>query len=264
MYLLGEQTYKQIFKRIKNLYFEYWGVFFIFVPLGYYLGKYKFNIKEFLYNLMGLISSYNAEWWFLRAYIAYMIVYPLSRKLVKKYPNISLIGAMLITGSGMILGKLIRMNLIPNNLFFSILASILEYYYPFICGMVVVEKGYFDKLKSFLESKNINFKFLFIVVVIFICWIEKFHYIRHAFNFLLVPLFICLLSMFKLEKSKFILMMSKYTTGIWLLHSFFCYYYFKKLAFFPKYSILILIWIIFLSTICTIVINYIKNKILKI
>ena len=105
---------------------------------------------------------------------------------------------------------------------------------------------------------------MFITVVIFICWIEKFNYIRHAFNFLLVPLFICLLSMFKLEKSKFILMISKYTTGIWLIHSFFCYYYFKQLAFFPKYSVLILIWIIFLSTICTSVINYIKNKILKI
>lgn len=264
MYLLGEQNYKQIFKRIKNLYLEYWSIFFIFIPLGYYLGKYKFNVKEFLYNFVGIISSYNAEWWFLRAYIIYMLIYPLTRKVVKKYPKISLIGAMFITGSGMILGKLIRMTLIPNNLFFSILASTLEYYYPFVCGMVVVEKGYFDNFKYFLERKNINFKFLFIVTVIFICWIEKFNYIRHAFNFGLVPLFICLLSMFKLEKNKFILMMSKYTTGIWLIHSFFCYYYFKGLAFFPKYSLLILIWIILLSTLCTVGINYIKNKILKI
>lgn len=43
MYILGEQNYKQIFNRIKNLYFEYWSVFFIFIPLGYWIGKYKFK-----------------------------------------------------------------------------------------------------------------------------------------------------------------------------------------------------------------------------
>lgn len=262
MYILGKQNYKQIFNRIKNLYFEYWSIFFVFIPLGYWIGKYKFNLKEFLLNLIGVISSYNAEWWFLKAYVIYMLTYPLSRKIVKKYPRISLIGAMFITGSGMILGKLMRMSLVPNNLFFSILASTMEYYYPFVCGMVVVEKGYFDRIVKFLKKKKLNYKFLFLILVVFTCWMEKFSYIRHTFNFIIVPLFICLLSMFELEKSKIILLLSRYTTGVWLIHSFFCYYYFKKIAFFPKYSILILLWILLLSVVCTIIIDYIREKLI--
>ena len=262
MYILGEQNYKQIFNRIKNLYFEYWSIFFAFIPLGYWIGKYKFNLKEILLNLIGIISSYNAEWWFLKAYVIYILTYPLSRKIVKKYPRISLIGAMFITGSGMILGKLIRMSIIPNNLLFSILASTMEYYYPFVCGMVVVEKGYFDRIVRFLKRKKLNYKILFLILVVFTCWMERFSYIRHAFNFIIVPLFICLLSMFGLEKNKVILSLSRYTTGVWLIHSFFCYYYFKKIAFFPKYSILILLWMLLLSVVCTIMIDYIREKLI--
>lgn len=261
MYFLGEQNYTQIFKRIKKLYFEYWSIFLIFVPLGYYLGKYNFTTKEFLYNFIGLMSTYNGEWWFLKVYIIYILIYPLSRKIIKKYLGFSLIIAIFITGSGMVLGKLIRMNIVPNNLFLFILSQALECYYPFICGMAVVEKEYFDKFTYFLKRKNINFRILFLITIIFICYIEKFSYIRHAFNFILVPIFIFLLGMFKLEKNKFVLKMSKYTTGIWLTHSFFCYYYFKNIAFIPKYSVLILVWIIFLSTISTVVINSIKDKI---
>lgn len=262
LYLQGEQSYKKIFKRLKNLYVEYWSVFIIFIPIGYYLGIYKFNLSEFLKNFIGIVTSYNAEWWFLRAYVIYMLVYPMSRKIVMKYPKLALIGAMGITGSGMILGKLLRDGLIPTNLFLGILASTMEYFYPFVCGMCIAELSLFDRIIEWIKRRNINYKLIFVLLVIFICWIEGFSYIRHAFNFVVVPLFICLLSMFSLEKSRFVLRMSNYTTGIWLIHSFFCYYYFKKLAFLPKYSILIFIWILMLSTISTILIEYLKNKIL--
>lgn len=261
MCLQNNITYRKIFARLKNLYIEYWSIFLIFIPLGYWIGKYKFNFKEFFLNLIGIISSYNAEWWFLRAYIIYILLFPISIKIMKKYPKLSIIEAMFITGNGMIIGKFMRMNILENNLFFGILSSSMEYYYPFVCGMFVAENNVFDKLKEKLLKNKIDFRILFLILIIFICWIEKFSYIRHVFNFILVPIFIFLLGMFKLEKSKFVLKMSKYTTGIWLTHSFFCYYYFKNIAFIPKYSFLILAWIIFLSTISTIVINSIRDKI---
>lgn len=190
LYLQGEQSYKKIFNRLKNLYIEYWSVFIVFIPIGYYLGIYKFNLSEFLKNFVGIVTSYNAEWWFIRAYVIYMLVYPMSRKIVMKYPKLSLIGAMGITGSGMILGKLIRDGIIGSSLFLGILASAMEYFYPFVCGMIIAELFLFDRLVKSIKKKNISNTLLFILLVIFICWIEEFSYIRHAFNFIVVPLFI--------------------------------------------------------------------------
>ena len=39
----------------------------------------------------------------------------------------------------------------------------------------------------------------------------------------------------------------KYSTYIWLTHTFFGYYYFQKLTFFPEYSWLIFLWCLVLS-----------------
>lgn len=259
LYLQGEQSYKKIYKRLKSLYIEYWTVILIFIPVGYLMKIYKFNMIEFLGNFIGVISSYNAEWWFLKAYVIYILTYPLSRKMMRKNSKLTLILGMGITGSGMILGKLIRADLLPNNLFLGILSSTLEYYYPFICGMFIVENSIFDKFIKVLEEKHINGKILFVILVLFLCWIEKFNYIRHAFNFVLVPLFIVLLSLFEIERNKFILWISQYTTGVWLTHSFFCYYYFKGLTFFPRYSVLIFIWITILSVICSVIIEKLKK-----
>ena len=252
-------NYYIICKRLKNLYKEYWSIFFIFVPIGYLLKIYRFNFLEFLQNMIGLISTYNAEWWFLRAYVVYMLLYPLIYKKIKTYPKASIVLAIFITGNGMILGKLMRDEIINSNLFLLILASLMEYIYPFICGIVIVQNRIFDRIEEKILNFKVIFKILFLFLIIFMCFIGDKNYIRHAFNFFTVPLFIFLLGMFNIEKNKFILKLSEFTTGIWLIHSFFCYYYFKNIVFIFRYSPLILIWIILLSIISYKIINSIKN-----
>ena len=52
-------SYKGILKRIYNFYKKYWLVFFIFILGGFILGKYKFNLTQFILNFIGLEDSYN-------------------------------------------------------------------------------------------------------------------------------------------------------------------------------------------------------------
>ncbi|WP_330112130.1 hypothetical protein VSU16_12370 (plasmid) [Cetobacterium somerae] len=92
--------------------------------------------------------------------------------------------------------------------------------------------------------------------------IQNIKYINYIANLFLVPLFIYLLGSLNIEKSKVLLKLSEYTTGVWLIHSFFCYYYFKEITFMPKYSILIFIWITVLSIIVVEIINRIKKYLL--
>lgn len=69
-------NYIKILKRIFNLLLNYWVVFLIFIPMGFYLRKYKFVFFEFILNFIGLINSYNGEWWYLRFYIFIILLYP--------------------------------------------------------------------------------------------------------------------------------------------------------------------------------------------
>ncbi len=70
--------------KIWSLYKNYWKVFFVFVPIGflffsnqqqfsdaeYVLNNFReFDFSGFIYNLVGLSTTYNSEWWFFMMYI---------------------------------------------------------------------------------------------------------------------------------------------------------------------------------------------------
>ena len=78
-------SYKGIFKRIYNFYKKYWLVFFIFILGGFVLGKYKFNLTQFILNFIGLEDSYNGEWWYVRLYIMLLLSYPIINKILDRY-----------------------------------------------------------------------------------------------------------------------------------------------------------------------------------
>ena len=42
-------------------YIRYWIVFITFIPIEIMFGKYKFNLTEFILNLIDFVSPYNSE-----------------------------------------------------------------------------------------------------------------------------------------------------------------------------------------------------------
>lgn len=49
------------------------------------MGIYKFEIKEFILNLLALRTSYNHPAWFLRLYVILILIYPMLIKIVDRY-----------------------------------------------------------------------------------------------------------------------------------------------------------------------------------
>ena len=47
----------------------------------------------------------------------------------------------------------------------------------------------------------------------------------------------------------------KYSTYVWLVHTFFAYYFFQAVTFFPKYSILVFLWCLALSLLAGILLD---------
>lgn len=265
LYIKRVSNYKEVFKYIIRLYLKYWSIFLIFIPLGYFMEIYKFNIKEFLLNFLSLNTTYNLEWWFLKQYIIYLITYPLIKKYIKKFPSIVLGISIVVTLAGMFLTLCLQKKIINYSYFLDIIIiPTLATSYSFISGIYIAKQGLFNRLNKIVNKFKINKKLFFIILLFLLIIIERLAYIKHILNFILVPLFIFSLSGLNLEQSRFILKLGNYTTGIWLIHSFFCYYYFKNIVFFPKYSILVFIWIMFLSIISTIIIEKIEKKLMKV
>lgn len=76
----GENTF--IANKLKKLYFAYWKVFIIFIPICMLLNISRVNkdVEDFIWNFLGINTSYNGEWWFFTPYVFLIIVFPIIKK----------------------------------------------------------------------------------------------------------------------------------------------------------------------------------------
>ena len=246
-------SYKNIFKRILNLLKIYWIVMFIFVPLGFILNIYKFNIKEFIMNFTTLSSSYNLEWWFINTYIILILIFPILYKLIRNRSIMKIIGISLVIHLTSI-AIYIVMPSIDSILITRILRLVLIYQLYFIIGYICCEHKLLDKLNKYMIRKRLDNLMIQTLLILICILIRK---VTSISDFIIGPIIIysSLIVIKKIKIENIFKFLSNHSTNIWLIHSFFCYYYFQKIAFYPKYSILIILWIM---TIC-IGISYIIN-----
>lgn len=271
-FLGGYGLYKRYFgkryniaERLKKLYFAYWKVFIIFVPIGFIffsnqnaycqdVGVYsafsEFSIKEFVLNFFGFVSTYNREWWFLLSYAIALILFPLIRKIVD-YLSIYL------------------------NLFIVIIISVLltnvfqseSYAVCFGMGVIVAKHRLFDNLSDFAKSKKflnpVSDILIWILVIIL-----RLKVIGEQLDIFFVPIltiasinFINKLSILKKSLSS----LGKRSTNMWLIHTFFCYYFgiTAKIVAAPRYAILALIVLFAMSYAASILVEKFWKRIGK-
>jgi hypothetical protein len=91
-----------LLKKTWNLYRIYWRVFFVFVPLGFLFFSQQprysrafmwnrfadFSFSKFIQNLIGYASTYNGEWWFVRVFVAAIVLGSIYYYLTEKINNV--------------------------------------------------------------------------------------------------------------------------------------------------------------------------------
>lgn len=247
-------NYKGILNRILKLYKNYWCVFLIFIPLGFFMRIYKFNLITIILNFFALSSSYNAEWWFLRLYIMLILLYPLLLKILIKHSTKKvLIGSFIINILGLVGTKLSYIVGI-NNLLVELINILLGGQFLFILGISISKNAYFDLMVSKLKWKLAWHWIIFLMFTPIMGVILAIPVIGEIMKLILIPIFIFLIANM-ISKNSIMEFIGKHSTNIWLTHSFFCYYLFPKLTFYPKYSILIFIWILVISIASSYIIN---------
>lgn len=288
--------------KLKKLYFAYWKVFLIFIPICFiFFSKQeaycteafiysRFSIlssRELISNFLGFTSTYNREWWFLSSYAFALITFPLIRAIIDRFSTrinifLMLVVCLLISNVFPGLAQNPNLGVLANNrLYLKFFCQIAPYATCFWMGAIVARNGLFDRLNESLKANNLLNPFFDICAWVAIVFLRQSE-LGDPFDIFFIPV-LTVTGLDLINRIKFIrkgcIIVGSQSTNMWLTHTFFCYYIgiFSKAVTAPKYAILSLLLLILFSFVASYVVNFfwkgvglvfdkvvcLKNKILK-
>lgn len=258
---------KSNLNRIIKLLINYWIILIIFVLIGHFIGNenYPGSIKEFILNFFLLSKSYNGAWWFLQTYVILVFLSKFIINIVNKFNSFIV---FFISGIIYFITFVITIKFKISNgnfeIIYRMIVNLLTCQFTFILGGLFVKEKIISRIRCKFE--DVKYKSL----LIFICYFGILIINILIENYIINPITaIALVLMFSITKiskvtEKILLYLSKHSTNIWLTHMFFYMIFFKKIVYYPKYPLLIFIWLITLCLVASYVINLIYKFIIRI
>lgn len=260
-----------IIAKVKGLYLAYWKVFLIFIPLAFlfcahqpiYCEKIKictryatFSMQKCFNNFIGFSTSYNSEWWFLRRYVYALIIYPIIDRIVRRRSAMFnviaiVIFSILITDIFPALGKLEVLGTLKDNYLYRIFFLMSAPYTAcFWMGAVFAKDNLLIKIRDSLQQNNLLNPLLdifFVGIIVQLC-----HITGQILDILYVPCLIVFLTdlLRHLRPMQTVLLaIGKESTSMWLIHPFFCYYFYPvvQIVVAPRWGVLSLLVLLVLS-----------------
>jgi len=252
-----QNAFQYSLKKIKDFYYTYWTYFLIFVPIGIVFFKhvkywnsdesrYPKNLLVFLKGLLGESFRYNSEWWFIEMFLILLILLcPFYLRLARS----NFFGLFLISITIFLVALRLKIG-------YSDIYSVFFWQTSFAIGMICArQKFYSSRLIDFFEKSHQFLPLLGISA----CFLIRFRF-GVKVDFLLVPLFVYFAVKFieNLRLHRTFSYLGRYSFQIWLVHSFFCYYFCQSVIYSSHYPPFIFISLLGLSLISVLVIEKIK------
>jgi len=244
-------------KRLITLYFNYWFIAFIFVSIGILFMDRglqdvftSYPYTKFLIQMTGLHRffyseyGYNATWWYMSVIIPFTLLFPFMYVLIKKYGVLVLIFFLML--------------LIPNNLFFSEIITLLL---PFALGIYLSQKNYINTLSNSLNIFG-NWRFTILAAAIAIAAISRIYTPLLKGNWLLG--FLLILLVFELTFSfqsvgQMLGFLGEHLFNIFLFHTFIFSYYWKNFIYSFNNPILIFVVLLIICIAISLTIEQLKR-----
>jgi Acyltransferase family len=262
----GKTPLQYSLEKLKDFYITYWTYFLLFVPIGLiFFGnetlwnsnkvRYSADLHTFLEGFLGWSARYNSEWWFVRMFVLLLLfLSPIYIGLGKKNPPL----LCLFSISLFLFSWILKIEYTDTF-------SFIFWQISFAVGIICARSKFFSSASiECLENTKIIWLFFGMLV---------FGIVRHRFgakiDFLFVPFFVYLVVRIieEIRASQLLAYIGKYSFPMWLVHSFFCYYYFQDFIYFPRWSPLIFILLMGTSTLSVIIIEnfrlQLKGKAIK-
>lgn len=253
-------TYKAIFKKIVKFYINYWFIFLLFIPIGIAMGIIKFDLKRIVLNFLAIESDYNYEWWFVALYVQLLLIFPILNKclnIVKvKQKNLEVYIISLIIS---IVAKGIYKIYIENALI-RLFLPIFIYQFVFINGIIISKNGIFNIIQKKITLNNkMKMKLFLLMLSLIMTIMGCIPILGKIINPILTPVWIYFLAQVIREPKS--VKIYKSSTNVWLIHTFFTTYYFPDVIWNVKYSGLIVIWTVILTTFIGMILDRILEQI---
>ena len=266
-------AFKQIFKLLK----KYWLVFIIFIPIGVVcFDKSLIGPKTFTYSLFGLSNDYNAEWWYIKQYMMMLLLFPLFDFLLcniitfinhliiqkYKYGRQSTVALILLFG---IVFLFFRNAPVFNYLIAQLDNGVFVFTLIFFVGFLCAFFHLFE-----LGTDSIHFQTLrpyLAIVMLFACisirWIRAYDAAYCKYDaFITAPVVYSIVTLFSYLNplTTFFQKLGKYSTYMWLTHTFFCFYYTSHLILKARTSLFMFILTTILSWLTAYILTIIEHK----
>lgn len=257
IYFISRSTDLHSFRVQKLIRFitNYLLVFIVCIPIGFIFFNRTFYWKEFLMNLSMLSYSYNSEWWFLRVYIELLLLSPYIISFIKTNWKTGTVISILLSGIGFVLHE----SNLYQNIWIQEVSTLLLWQIIFVLGALCIRFNMMEKCYQFLEQHHLNRIMIYSILLIFcIVFRELTPFPAKVKDPLIVGPFILsgVLLVRSLHLQSFFSFVGARSMNIWLIHTFFCYYYTPDLVLKPRNSFLILVWLLLLSLAGSCMIEY--------
>ena len=244
----GEKAGGFLLKRIIRLYKGYWKVFLIFIPIGFLFfnnqqaisgddflaGAFShFDMKNVIVNFSLAQSNINREWWFYKAYLFALF---LSLVFIQMFRNKKKIYVEFFTVTLFIMVTRCVLPFLANreglglrdNFWYSNMINIDESAVVMMSGVIFAKYSVFKGWRGMLERFSAAEKLIIALVSIAAMAYMRTFILPIYTDVFTAPLFITaallITDTFRPVGAAFSFV-GKYSTGIWLTHTFYCYYF---------------------------------------
>ncbi len=253
---------KWSFSHFVHFVLHYWLVFLLIVPLGFlFFGK-TFLWTEFLSNLFLLSYSYNLEWWYLRVYLEVLLLSPWIVKYILKEPKRSIFVSFFIS----FVGYLMHQSSYYSNIVVKEVSTFFLWQLIFCIGFLIAYFHLLEHMKRSFVRFRLDKWWVSLICIVLCIGLRQEPYITAKLKDPIIsPLFLYLgVNLVKqLHLDSLFAYLGNHSLNIWLIHTFFCYYYLTDVVLIPRFTLFILIWLLLLSLGASYIIQMIENFIRK-
>lgn len=259
----GIITLNNIWKRLKKLYIFFWWIAIPFILIGIIIHYYSiFPLDNFILNLIGMKSSFNGEWWFYYLYVELLFVFYFISKLnVKKNTYIIIMLFFLVTTH--FLNSIFPYEDISTTLKHHI-EMILVSLNIFMLGCFFAKYDIFQEMSLFCNG-ILTKAYIQPSLLIFPILIRGYIPIIGITELITIPLFIFgIVNSCKILKiEKIISFLGVHSMNLWLIHSFFIYYYLKNITFITNNPFIMYTTVVGCSLCCSLIIEKLKARFIQ-
>ena len=259
-----KEMYKKVVIHALKFMTNFWIILIFVLAIGLYLNYFELNGST-VFQMVTASRNLIEEWWFVRLYLLLLFAAP---PIIRLYQDVDVVKKVIPLT---IIFAILIINYFTLNFFGSqdgIIVKIIGLFsdlYDFDSVMVFIVGtmcARFNVIESFQKVTGYK-RWILCTFSVFVAAFIRVMFSNNPLSmqvdFVAVPLFVLpITALFYNTKIGTVLQFfAKHSTNIWLTHTFWCYYFGQKIVLFPKYSVLIYIWLLILSLVSSYIINLI-------